>query len=60
MQAKQKEIEIFFNSIINDINDCDYAPISKAVMAIKDNKRNNVAQQKINEQIAKITNTKLQ
>ena len=55
-----KEIEIFFNSIITDINECDYATISKGVMAIKDNKKNNVAQQKINDQIAKITNTKLQ
>ena len=55
-----KEIEIFFNSIITDINECDYATISKDVMAIKDNKKNNVAQQKINDRIAKITNTKLQ
>jgi hypothetical protein len=55
-----KEIEIFFNSIINDINECDYATISKGVMAIKDNKKNKVAPQKINDQIAKITNIKLQ
>ena len=55
-----KEIEIFFNSIITDINECDYATISKDVMAIKDNKKNNVAQQKINDRITKITNSKLQ
>ena len=60
MQAKQKEIEIFFNSIITEISEEDYTSISKEVMAVKDKKKNNVAQQKINLHIEKIPNVKLQ
>lgn len=60
MQVKQKEIEIFFNSIITNINECDYASISKTVMKIKDLKKNKEPQSKITEHINKIQNTALQ